>query len=361
MTDVQLYTSDAPVFAIDEVTSRELARDLRRLDIEEGALGLRTLVAHFHAVGPNTDGSADELSYLDGEAIDLGKSISVVLGSPGTERTVFSGRISAIEVSIDEGDAPYVTVCAEDGLMALRMAERTATYTDVTDADIVSEIASAHGLEADASVEGPTYPLVQQWEQSDLAFLRDRAMRLNAELWIDENDVVHLADRNDRSGTELLLVQGNELLSVNARVDLADQRSSISFRGWDDVGVAAIAEEAGGDVVAAEISGGRLGPDVVADVFDEPALSRARRDVLSADSAQAYAEAEMRRRARSFVSVDGTTSGTPDLVPGATLDLRRVGRPFEGGGYRVCWVHHSYDLSSGYRTHFRAERPDLRR
>lgn len=361
MTDVELYTSDAPVFAVDETTVGELARDLRRLDIEEGTLGLRTLVAHFHAVGPNSEGSAEELSYLDGEKIDLGKAISVVLGPPGAERTVFRGTISAIEVSMDEGDAPYVTVCAEDGLMGLRMSERTATYTDMSDADIVSEIASAHGISAEASVQGPTHPRVQQWEQSDLAFLRDRAMRLDAELWIDENDVLHLADRNDRSGSEIVLVQGNELLSVNARVDLAHQRSTVTFRGWDDAQVAPIVEEAGSDAVSAEVAGGRLGPDVVADVFDEPTLSRARRDVLSAESAQAYAEAEMRRRARRFVSVDGTTSGTPDLVPGAKLDLRRVGRPFEGPGYRVCWAHHSYDLSSGYRTHFRAERPEVAR
>jgi uncharacterized protein len=359
MTDtaVHPYASHAPVLSVEDRTQGALGRDLLRLDIEEGTLGLRTLVAHLHAVGPESDGSTAQLSYLDGELVDVGKSIEVALGPPDGERQLFRGTISAIEVSFAEGRAPYVTVFAEDALMRLRMRERTATYIDMSDSDIVAEIAGDHGLGAAADAAGPTYPVVQQWEQSDLGFVRDRALRLNAEVWVDSDDVVHFADRDQREGADLQLVQGNELICVHARLDLAHQRTAVQMRGWDDRQVAAISETAGADVIAAEVAGGRTGPDVVAGVFTDSSLSRARRDVLSAETARAYAEAEMRRRARGFVSVDGITAGSPDLVPGARLELRRAGRPFDGGGYRVCHAHHSYDLAVGHRTRFKAERP----
>ncbi|MBK5224426.1 MAG: phage late control D family protein [Acidimicrobiia bacterium] len=361
MSDVHPYASHGPVISIDSRTEGALARDLLRLDIEEGTMGLRTLVAHLHAVGPDSDGSTEQLSYLDGQVVDIGRTIAVALGPPGGERQLFTGTISAIEVSFTEGGAPFVSVFAEDALMRLRLRQRTATYTDMSDADIVAEIAADHGLGSACDAEGPTYPMVQQWEQSDLGFIRDRASRLNAEVWVDSDDVVHFADREQRTAADLLLVQGNELISVQARVDIAHQRSDIERRGWDDLAVAAIAESAGGDVVAAEVSGGRIGPDVVAEVFAESARSCGRHDVLSTAAAQAYATADMRRRARQFVTVDGVTAGTPDLVPGARLDLRRVGRPFEGDGYRVSHAHHSYDLVVGHRTRFRAERPAMAR
>ncbi len=357
--DTHPYAAAAPVLTVDSRTEGALARDLLRLDIEEGTLGLRTLVAHFQAVGPDSDGSTEQLSYLDGQVIDLGKSIEVVLGVPGEERQVFGGNVSAVEVSFEEGGDPSVSVYAEDALMKLRLHERTATYTDMSDADIVSEIAGAHGLGAAADAEGPTYPLVQQWEQSDLAFVRDRALRLNAEVWVDSDDTLHFSDREQRAGSEIELVQGNQLIGLHARVDLAHQRAEIELRGWDDLQVDAISEIAGADLVAAEVTGGRTGPEVVADVFTDTAIRRSRRDVLSTETAQAYADAEMRRRARGFVSIEGTTSGTPDLVPGARLSLARVGRPFEGTGYRVTRAHHSYDVSTGYRTHFCAERPEM--
>lgn len=356
---VHPFSSPAPVFSVAGRTEGRLGRDLLRLDVREGALGLRTMVAHLSAIGPDSDGSSEQLSYLDGQVLDLGTALTVTIGLAGGERKIFTGAVSALEVGFEEGATPYVSVFAEDALMRLRMTTRTATYTESTDAAVVQAVAGEHGLRAETDADGPTYPVIQQWEQSDLAFLRDRAQRINAELWLDSKDVVHLATRERRPGPELTLVQGNELVKLSARVDVAHQRPTVELRGWDHEGVRAVSHVADGGVVAAEVSSGRSGVDVVSKLFASSSISRSRRDVLDQDTATAYADAEMLRRARGFVTVDGTTSGTPDLVPGAKLDLRRVGRPFEGAGYRVVHAHHSYDLTTGYRTRFRAERPAL--
>ncbi len=90
--------------------------------------------------------------------------------------------------------------------------------------------------------------------------------------------------------------------------------------------------------------------------FGERVSYRVRENPLSDGEARDWARAEMLRRSRAFVTVTGTTRGTPALAVGSKLTLERVGAPFEGGGYYATWVCHSYDLTSGYRTHFRAER-----
>lgn len=359
-TTVHPYSSHAPVFTIGGRTEDGLGRDLLRLDVKEGVLGLRTLVASFHGVGPRSDGSAADLSYLDGAVFDFGSAVTVTLGPAGGERQIFRGTVSGLEVSFAEGEIPYVTVFAEDALMRLRLHHRTSSYADLTDAGIARAVADEHGLGAEVEADGPTYPLVQQWDESDLSFLRDRALRVAAELWVDSTDTLHFATRDRRQGAELTLVQGNELVSLHARADLAHQRADVEMRGWDIDAVTAVTESAGNDVVAAEAVGGRTGPQIVAETFGAPTLTRARRDTREPDTARAYAEAEMLRRARGFVTVDGVTAGTPDLVPGAHLELQRVGRPFEGDGYRAVHAHHSYDHATGYRTSFRAERAAVR-
>src|SRR5699024_9382144 len=136
----------APVFSVDSRLQGAIGRDLLRLDVEEGRLGLRTLVAHLHAVGPGSDGSDEQLSYLDGQTIALGSRLDVNIGPPGGERRLFTGAVSALEVNFSEGGVPYVSVFAEDALMRLRMAERTATFRDVTDAEIVEQVGGRHGL-----------------------------------------------------------------------------------------------------------------------------------------------------------------------------------------------------------------------
>lgn len=354
---LELFVSNAPVFTVDGDIVRDMARDLLRLDVEEGTLGLRTLVARLHPVGPDSDGSADQLSYLGGRHVKLGSEIEVEIGPDSGARRIFRGTVSAIEIQFDEGEIPFVSVFAEDALMRLRMRERTTTYRNLTDAQIADQIAAEHGLASSADADGPRYPVVQQWEQTDLAFLRDRANRVNAEIWLDGDGALRFGDRTQRPAASLTLVQGGDLISVTARVDLAHQRSTVEYGGWDNELAQRVSDTSGPEVVSAEVEGGWIGPDAVRQVFGDTPLRRSRRDVLAADTATAYARAEMRRRARRFVTVHGTTAGTPDLVPGAHLELLRVGRPFEGSGYRVSDAHHSFDLVDGYRTHFTAERP----
>jgi hypothetical protein len=64
----------------------------------------------------------------------------------------------------------------------------------------------------------------------------------------------------------------------------------------------------------------------------------------------------MLRRSRRFVTVTGTTRGSADMVVGSLLTLRRVGPPFEGPGYYVTRVRHTWDHKDGLRTRFEAER-----
>jgi uncharacterized protein len=353
-----LLVSTAPVFKIDGETRGELARDLLRLEIDEDTAGMKRLTARFIAQGPASGQESETLLYLDGRTLDFGKALEVSVGPTGDERTVFKGTMSAITVEFREGVEPHVSVAAEDRLMAFRMTRRMKTYKDMTDADIAREIASQHGLSAEVAADGPDYDVVQQWNQSDLAFLRERARLIQAELWIAD-DTLYFQGRDQRTGTELTLVQGNHLLALSARADLANQRTKIKVSGYDAKQREAITEEAGEDAITAETTGGRNGVDLAQQVFGELTSHRVRTIAMTSDEAREFARAEMQRRARGFVTVSGVTRGSPDMIVGSKVRLERVGMPFEGDGYYVTRVLHTYDLSDGHRTRFEAERATI--
>ncbi|WP_319549556.1 contractile injection system protein, VgrG/Pvc8 family [Desulfogranum marinum] len=352
-----LYFTSSPVFEIDGQVYGELARDIVRLQVEEGTHGLKTLWVKLAAIGPATDSGGEEetLNYLDGRILDFGKEINVAIGPPDSQRTIFHGSISALEVSFEEGEEPEVTFYAEDNLMDLRMTRRMKTYEQMTDADIASEIASAHSLNPAVDAQGPTYDVVQQWNMSDLAFLRERARLLQAEVWV-ESDTLHFKTRDRRQGTTITLVRGNDLIRVQASADLAHQRTEVRVSGYDASAREAIDESAGKDAVAAEISGGRTGPSILQNAFGERISHRVREVCLNSSEAADWARAEMLRRARGFITVRGVTNGTPDMIVGSSLTLERMGGPFNGQGYYVTWVCHTYDLNQGHRTEFEAQR-----
>lgn len=365
-TAPELYGSSAPVLRLGGERSAALARDLLMLEVKEDTQGMKRLTARFCATGPQATGDNEAWLHLDGTELDFGKRLEVSIGPAAASRTVFAGRISALETELREGCQQEVLVYAEDALMDLRWAHRCKTYEDSSDADIVRSIAAEHGLSAQVDADGPTHRVVQQWNQSDLAFLRERARLLQAEIWV-EDMTLHFATRSRRPAPELTLINGNtepglagnKLLTLNARADLAHQRSEVHVAGYDVATRERIDESAGTADVQAEAGPGRLGVDLLGQAFGTFNSHRLREVPLGSDVASAWARAEMLRRARGFVRIRGLTDGSPEMVVGSSLTLQGIGPMFSGSRYRVTQLTHRYDLQHGHRTAFEAERPHL--
>jgi phage protein D len=287
--------------------------------------------------------------------LDFGKQIEVSVGPESGQRNVFDGTISAIELDFGDGEPPRIVVSAEDQLMRLRMTRRMRTYTKVTDADIARQLAKEHGLQSEITIDGPRYDVVHQINQSDLAFLRERARLIRGELWCSGR-VLHFSARPQRKGTALKLVRGNELLTARVNADLAHQRSEVVVTGYDASSRDVIDERAGVEAITAEVSSGRTGPEIVEKALGASSSIRIREAALTGAEAGAWAKAEMLRRARGFVTVAGVTRGSPDMVVGSILRLELIGAPFDGDGYYVTRICHTFDHVQGLRTRFEAER-----
>ncbi|WP_031064371.1 phage late control D family protein [Streptomyces sp. NRRL WC-3742] len=351
-------TAVAPVFTVGGDLVRDLGRDCVRLEVCEGVEGLRTLRATFLASGIGAKGPQEKLAHLDGTTVDLGSALRVALGPDAQQRTVFEGAVSGLELALGDGDPPVVVAHAEDALMRLRMTRRSRSYPHTTDGEIAEAIAREHGLRADVDAAGPRYDVVQQFNQSDLAFLRERARLIQAELWCT-GTTLHLRTRPARPGTAVTLLLGRDLLSVRLAADLAHQRSEVVVTGYDADRREAVDERAGPEVVEAETSGGRTGARLLGRALGPSTSLRVREVALDAAEATAWARAEMLRRGRRFVTATGLTNGTPDLVVGSRLTLQDVGAPFNGPGYYVTRLRHCFDLEHGFRTRFEAERATL--
>lgn len=344
-----------PSFSVDGQVQAALARDLVRLQLDEDLHGMMQLQVRFIASGPRPGEAQEGLIWLDGRVIDFGKLLSVAIGDGQGQSSLFGGKVSALELTMGDASDPELLCLAEDPLMDLRLTRRSRTYENVTDADLVRAIAAEHGLQAQTDLDGPSWPMVQQWNQSDLAFLRERTRRLAAELWVADN-TLHVASRDRRPGSQLTLVKGDTLREVRLRADLAHQRSFVAVGGFDEVDQDAIDEQAGAEVMAGEAQGGLHGGTVLGLVFGERGSRRVLDVPLDDAQAQALARAALQQRVRRFVTVRGVSSGHAELRVGSRLRLERVSPLFEGDGYYVTRTSHRYDLTGGYRTHFEAER-----
>jgi phage protein D len=350
-----LFYASRPRLRIDGTLVADLGDSLlQSLLIEETTLGLFRCEANFINWGQR----AREVGYLffERDVLDFGKTFSVEFGPPGEAGPVFAGRISGMEATFPQARPPEVTILAEDRFQDLRMERRTRTFEDVTDADAMRQIVSQQGMTAQIDVDGPTHRLLAQVNQSDLAFVRERAAAVDAELWID-NRTVYVQARSRRSHGTVTFTYGDDLLEFTVLADLAHQRTAVRVSGWDVAEKEAIDVEAGRSAISAEVNGYRGGSQVLEALT--PRTERvALTTPLSQQEAQSLAEARYRARARSFVRGKGAVNGNARLRVGTTVELANLGPLFDGP-YYVTLARHTFDPIYGYRTLFHAERPGI--
>jgi uncharacterized protein len=328
-----------------------LAEGLQRLEIAETIQGLYRCEAVFANWGPK-DGKVDFL-YFDRDKLEFGKAFKIKFNG----EILFEGRIMALEAAFPEGGAAEITVLAEDRFQDLRMTRRTRTFSDISDADIIQRIASDHGLTADAQVNGPTYKVLAQVNQSDLAFLRERARSVDAELWM-KGTKLSAVTRANRRGNAIELTHGHELRSFAALADLATQRSSVSANGWDVAGKTGLQHEADESVISNELNGDDSGVSILKSALGDRKESVSHIVPLGSEEAQAVAESYFKNCARRFVMGRGVAETQAPLRVGAVVDLKNLG-PLFSGEYYIIDSRHRFDSQHGLRTEFTAERAGL--
>jgi hypothetical protein len=285
-----------------------------------------------------------------GGAIGLGTRLKLYFGETSAPRALFEGEVHAIEAQAAQGTPPEICFLAEDKLFAARLARRSALYADMRPADVVQQVASRLGLQADIGELGGDSGTWAQLNESDLAFLRRLLARFDADLqWSGEQ--LQVRRRAERERGTLNLSMYSQLRQLRIVADLAEQVTEVTAGGFD---------LATGSAYRARSSGAMAGPGSGRNGASllQPLQPRAEHLAPLAcrneAEARALADAAFDQRARRFVRAHGSTEGNAELRVGTTLRIDGVGRRFDNH-YAVVEATHRYDLLSGYGTDFVAQ------
>ena len=349
--DATGLSNSRPTILIDGQENSSLVGGLTYLLIAEKTDGLYRCEAKFGNWGPKDD-STDFL-YFDRKTLDFGKEFQIKIA----QDEIFKGKITALEADFPEGKPPEITVLAEDALQNLRMTRRTRSFFDQTDADIFRKIAGEYGLTANINASGATHKTVAQVNQSDLAFMRERARTIDAEIWVKDREL-NVKTRPNRGQDKISMKYGAKLREFKVIADLANQRTSVNACGWDVSAKEAIKKEATDSVISSELGQDVSGIGILKDKFGTRKESIVHSVPLSGQEAQSIAESLMKTLARQFVVGRGTAEMNAKLRVGAFVELDGLGKLFNGK-YYVSEIAHIFDNKKGLRTEFRVERTGI--
>lgn len=295
------------------------------------------------------------------ELLTFGAKVKIFMGYRDNQSMplMLSGMVTEITTNFAEGGSPEIAVSGMDNGFLLTIGKNSRAWSRWKDSAVASEIAAFHKLGAVIEQTQEEHPHIEQNQQSDWDFLKTLADRnKNFVLFLDEENQLHFASRNNSASDVVELVYGQGLLSFKPEANLANQISRVEVYGWDRnnakpiVGVASAGQEPG----RSGKSAGQVLETLVADPSRRPTL-RIRQPVFTQSEANQRAQAALDEHAEKFLTGEGESIGLPLLRPDSNVKLSELADRFSKT-YYIQEATHKID-SNGYRTRFKVEEPHL--
>jgi phage protein D/phage baseplate assembly protein gpV len=287
--------------------------------------------------------------WVDDELIAPGQTLEIAAGVGGANGPLFDGEIVEIEASFIAGKR-VVVVRGFDRLHRLARGKHVVTYLNVTDADVVQQIASKCGLSAKVGPAKEVYPYLLQDNITHLDFLRRRSAAIGYLLFVRGKEL-HCEPLGEATAVAEFRLD-ETLREFYPRLTTVDQVDEVSVRSWDPDQKQPVVGKASNGQSSPQIGVERQGGAVAKKAFSMPAsVMVADRPIRTQTSADGLAQATLNRRLGRFVEAEGVAEGTPALTAGVSVKLQGVGKRFSGT-YFVTSATHTYDPDDGYSTRF---------
>lgn len=305
--------------------------------------------------------SDEHRDVLQRLGVRIGSRLLVTGTSPtdATQAELVQAEVTALEHDFNGVAGGTAVIRGYDASHRLCRGRRTASYNDVTDADVVRAVAARAGVEVGQVDQGPTsFDHVAQVNATDWDFLTARARESGFGVAVKQGRLEwrrppHADDAPEPGVTAADLPQpfqlhlGTNLLRFRPRVTAGAQVGNVEVRSWDPAEKSAVVGRARAATTGASVA---LAPGELAGSFDAPDFVAVDRPVSSQAEADAAAAAIAESIASVHAEAEGVAVGDPRLVAGSAVAIGLCGWPYDGR-WTLTTARHVYD-ERGYRVAF---------
>ncbi|NLD91189.1 MAG: hypothetical protein GX639_00830 [Fibrobacter sp.] len=280
--------------------------------------------------------------------------------SPSDERTitikinkdaVFSGSITAIDYSTLSSQATTITIRGFDKLYMLRKRQGIHTHRNMSAIEITREFGQNYGLDICTNESSPVWPVIIQYQESDLDFISYITQRSGLYYFLDGNKLNLMSLKG--TGDSFELKRGENLLEVSIEQNGNRAYKEVSLSGWNPFEItkhSAIINNPNSGIDNESTS--LDGLDGNADGLKCVSMS-----VYNDQHAESLTQAIFDRSYASRFTVTGIADGQTALKPGISVDIKGV-YPDLDGKYTLTDVVHTVDDKLGYICKISTEVPE---
>jgi uncharacterized protein len=304
-----------------------------------------------------------------------GKTVELHFGYAGQLELMMTGNFTTMEPSFPSSGPPVLQVRMLNQLHKLRSKKYDGAWHDMTDSEIVEDIAARRDPAAgnqkrfplpiltdpSAKKKEPKLFFVGQKSQYDIDFLWARARERGYVVCIVNDAGTSKLYFGPSLETEDPVVYqlewGRSLVEFKPTLTTANQYRSVTVRGWDRAAQKPIEEKV--DFSDPELAKLNKNLHHLIEQCDPREEFVEEVPVFTRDQARKRALSLLLDQHKRMVRATGTTVGLPKLRAGSRVQLGKSVGSRLAGTYFVTATTHSFG-SNGYTTRFEARREDIR-
>ena len=302
----------------------------------------------------------------DADLFKQGSVVTIAMGYVDDLQEMIEGEITQISPSFPESGTPTITISGNSKMHWLHASKTTRTFKQMTDTQIVEQIAEEAGLGTQTDDSQVIYDYVMQANQTDLEFITARAARIHFEVLVNGPTLI-FRKANEAAGKIYTLVWGNTqaglasgpntlpLKSFSTTMNALQPPTSVQVRGYDSKNKTSFVGNATTGSEDALMAGTQKASQVTSSAFKKPRqVVQVSIPVASQAEADDHAKALLNSLGMKFLTGNAVTIGVPELFAGNVVELLGLGRLFSGL-YYIDSATHTLG-KSGYQTELSVKR-----
>ncbi|BAY23215.1 hypothetical protein NIES2100_29790 [Calothrix sp. NIES-2100] len=294
------------------------------------------------------DGATAEETFAASEAPDLipGKEVEIAIGYDGKDKRMFKGLIvkHAIKVGAN-GDSLLILDC-KDVATKLTIGRHSRYFTEVKDSDAIAQIISSYsGISSKVEATKVKHPEIVQYYATDWDFILSRA-QINGQIVLADKGKLQVKAPNTSGSPLVTLTYGGNLLEFEAEMDARNQYQAVKATAWSYTDQTLVEEEGSEPNIDKQgnLSGKTLANAIALSTWELRHSGRIQQPEL-----KAWADAQLLKSRLAKIQGRVKTVGYPDAKPDALIELKGLGKRFNGLAY-VSGVRHEM-IGGAWYTH----------
>lgn len=285
------------------------------------------------------DGNMEEGDFPLSNKDDLkpGKLIKIEAGYGQETESIFEGIVVKHGIKISGKNSSVLVVELKDKAVKMTLSRNSASYIDMKDSDIISQLIGNYSLSADVDATDTEFKQMVQYYTSDWDFIMNRA-EANGLFIIVEDGSVSVKAPQFSEDSVLKVSYGLDLMYFKADVDASGQYSASVCKAWnitdqkmsnEDGENASLNEQ--GDISQSDLAEAMSSQDFILQnsmTYDETEL-------------KPWADFALMRTGLEKIKGKIKFQGNAKAKPGVIIELDKVGNRFNGNVY-VSAVKHEF-------------------